>query len=136
MSAATWTAIVAATIVGLACSDGSVGIVGEWDLVSYGTQTEQEPALADRGATVVFEAGGDVHGHTGCNTFGGRYEADGMRLVFEDVYQTLIGCGDAVRQQEAAMMGALQTESMVEFDGDTATLLAEGSDAVIVLSRR
>jgi heat shock protein HslJ len=62
--------------------------------------------------------GGQLGGHTGCNSFGGSYEVDGDRLLVGDVSQTLIGCEEALQRQEAHVIGILEADP---------TFLVEGS---------
>jgi heat shock protein HslJ len=63
-------------------------------------------------------AGGQLGGHSGCNSFSASYELEDDRLLVGDVSQTLIGCEEALQRQEAHVVGVLEADP---------TLLVEGS---------
>jgi heat shock protein HslJ len=68
--------------------------------------------------------GGQLGGHTGCNSFGATYEVEGDRLLVGDVGQTLIGCEEALQRQEAHIVGVLEADPSVVVDGSRLELTA------------
>ncbi|MEM6434258.1 MAG: META domain-containing protein [Cyanobacteria bacterium P01_D01_bin.115] len=78
-----------------------------WQFVSYqaadGTILE---VVGDRPATLEFQTG-RLSGSTGCNRFFSDYELTGDRLVINSGSTTLIGCPEALAQQEAAILSGL-----------------------------
>jgi heat shock protein HslJ len=80
-------------------------------------------------SSVIGEAtlrldGGQLGGHTGCNTFGASYEVEGDRLLVGDVSQTLIGCEDALQRQEAHVVGVLEAGPTFLVEGPRLELTA------------
>jgi uncharacterized lipoprotein YbaY/heat shock protein HslJ len=82
-----------------------------WTLVSYGPADAPVPAAgSDRGpATLRFEEE-RVSGFSGCNGFGGGYQATDSTITFGNLISTLVACEDPIDSQERAIFGALQGE--------------------------
>lgn len=78
-----------------------------WQFVSYqaadGTKVE---VVGDRPASLEFQSG-RLSGSTGCNRFFSRYELTGDRLAISSGGTTLMGCSEALMQQETAILSGL-----------------------------
>lgn len=91
-------------------------------------ETASTPA-AD--ASIRFEEDGTVTGHNGCNGFGGTYDPDDG---FSDLFQTLIGCMDAVADQETHFMGVLGSQPTLAIEGSQLTITAPDGRALVFRS--
>jgi uncharacterized lipoprotein YbaY/heat shock protein HslJ len=82
-----------------------------WALVAYGpADAPTQAAASERGpATLAFEED-RVAGFSGCNGFGGPYQATAGTITFGNLISTLIACDDPINSQEQAIFGALQGE--------------------------
>lgn len=95
--------------------NGATGVAAlranPWLLVSYGPAEAPVPAASsERGpATLRFEEE-RVSGFSGCNGFGGGYQANDSAITFGNLISTLIACEGPVNNQEQAIFGALQGE--------------------------
>ena len=107
------TTIVALGLLLTACaSDPLAG--ARWTLVSLNGQTP----VKEHPITLHF-SGGELDGHAGCNSYGGRYEADGDRMRFPDdpdgagLWSELVGCpaADAMLQEEEYLRTLRQVAS-------------------------
>jgi len=79
-------------------------------------------------ATLRFTADGTVEVQTGCNRGGGPVSIEGDTLRFGDIGTTLIGCGGAQAQMEAAMLALLNADAIgFRIDASTLELLAGGT---------
>lgn len=134
--------ILIATLIGLlvtACA-GSAGssatIVGEWELVSYGSASSPPPALPDVETNILFGEDGQFGGNVGCNGFGAEYKVSDNQITFGPVMSTMMYC-EAIAGQESAVIGTL-SENPVTFqlDGDTLTLTSADGASVVVLARK
>ena len=102
-----------------------------WRLVKL----EGQPSLAGGGARephLIFarDSVDRVGGATGCNSMGGRYEADGERIRFSDLFSTKMACVEEERmRQETRFVGALERADRYSITGDTLTL-SEGGTVV------
>jgi len=112
-------------------SAGSALVGARWRLV----ELEGQPSLAGGGARephLIFarDSVDRVGGATGCNSMGGRYEADGERIRFSDLFSTKMACVEEERmRQETRFVGALERADRYSIAGDTLTL-SEGGTAV------
>ena len=81
-----------------------------WALVSFGGTSP----LPDTHPTLAFEDG-QVKGNASCNSFGGEYKVKGDKMIFGDLYWTLMACMDnGVMDQEQAYMRMLTGEAEFE----------------------
>jgi heat shock protein HslJ len=117
----------------MACSPRALDVEGHWQLVSFGTADRQTPASSTRGALIEF-GDGMVAGHTGCSTFGGKYDVDRDKIQFENVSWSLISCPE-LREQEDAVTGLLRGTVQAKRGGDTLELHASESDMVMTWER-
>jgi putative lipoprotein len=102
-----------------------------WRLV----ELEGQPSLAGGGARephLIFarDSVDRVGGATGCNSMGGRYEADGERIRFSDLFSTKMACVEEERmRQETRFVGVLERADRYSISGDSLTL-SEGGTVV------
>jgi heat shock protein HslJ len=90
-----------------------------WVLESIGAPGAETPALPGVRVTLSFDLAGQAGGEGGCNAFGGSYTAEGGRLTFGHLTQTLRLCADeAANQQEAAYLAALQAAQSFRVEGE------------------
>ena len=108
-----------------------------WRLV----ELEGQPSLAGGGARephLIFSRD-SVHrvaGATGCNSMGGRYEADGDRIQFSDLFSTKMACVEEDRmRQETRFVRVLERADRYSISGDTLAL-SEGETVVAKFVRR
>lgn len=82
-----------------------------WQLVSYGIAAAPVAATTTgKPPTLSFDAT-QVSGNTGCNGFGGAYQATERTITFRQVIGTLIACDEeSIRNQERSILTALQGE--------------------------
>jgi heat shock protein HslJ len=119
-----------------ACAGGSPAtIMGQWELVSYGSASSQTPAVADVDTSIEF-LDGQLSGNVGCNGFGGEYEVDGDVLKFGPVMSTMMFCEGPVGEQEMATIAVFQESATFVLDGDTLTITSADGNSVIVLARK
>jgi len=63
---------------------------------------------------VQFGSNGDMNGNGGCNSFGGRYELNGQRLIIGPIMSTKKACPGSIMEQETAFFKALQSAHRIE----------------------
>jgi heat shock protein HslJ len=112
-------------------SAGSALVGARWRLI----ELEGQPSLAGGGARephLIFarDSVDRVGGATGCNSMGGRYEADGERIRFSDLFSTKMACVEEERmRQETRFVRVLERADRYSISGDTLTL-SEGGTVV------
>ena len=79
-------------------------------------------------------ADGEVTGVSGCNSFRGEYESDGMSLVVASLGSTLVSCGEEINAQENNVLEALAAATHISHDEDV-LLIHYGDIAFLVLKR-
>jgi uncharacterized lipoprotein YbaY len=105
---------------------------GTWLLEGFGpVDAPQPPATAGRPATIRFQ-GGQVSGSTGCNGFGGSYQATASAITFGNLVGTLIACEEPLAQQEQVIFSALRGEAPYTIaDGRLRISYDEGRQALV-----
>lgn len=125
-----------ALLIAAACAGGSsTSVTGTWKLVSYGSASEQKPAVADVDTSIEFKEG-QVTGNVGCNGFGGKYEVNGDKITFSEVVSTLMFCEGTVGDQELATLAVLKESATYVLEGDTLTVTSADGNNAIVLARK
>lgn len=119
-----------------ACSGGgsSVSIDGQWKLVSYGSSSDQKPALPDVETSIEFKDG-QLSGNVGCNSFGGDYKVKGNTMELGPIMTTEMYC-EAVAEQESGTYAVLQGSVTFMLDGNTLTITSADGNSSIVLERK
>ena len=104
-----------------------------WQFVSYqaadGTLVE---VVGDRPATLEFQAG-RLSGSTGCNRFFSDYELTGDSLSVSSGGNTLMGCPEALMQQEAAILSGLPQITTYTQSANQLVLLDEAGTPLFTL---
>ena len=104
-----------------------------WQFVSYqaadGTLVE---VVGDRPATLEFQAG-RLSGSTGCNRFFSDYELTGDSLSVSSGGTTLMGCPEALMQQEAAILSGLPQITTYTQSANQLVLLEEAGTPLFTL---
>jgi heat shock protein HslJ/photosystem II stability/assembly factor-like uncharacterized protein len=101
-------------------------------LESFGPQGGETPGIEGSTITLEFDASGQAGGSGGCNSYGGEYTVEGNTLTFGLINSTLRACLDeAVTQQEAQYLAALQSAESFELTADTLTIFYEGGEGVL-----
>lgn len=108
----------------------------EWTLV----ELEGDSAITgapDGTPTIRFTSGDSlrVGGSTGCNSYGGTYEASGTTLRLDQLVSTLRACADsAANEQGSRFMSALQRADGYRIENRQLVLLA-GSQPIARFER-
>jgi heat shock protein HslJ len=118
-----------------ACTGGSsASIEGQWKLVSYGSTSDQIPAVPDVETSIEFKDG-QMSGNVGCNSFSGEYTVDGDTITFGPVMSTMMYC-EAVADQESGTLAVMQGSAPFVLDGNTLTITSEDGASSIVLEKK
>jgi heat shock protein HslJ len=90
-----------------------------WQLVSFDSTDSETPVVEGSDVTIHFDADGQVNGSAGCNSYGGVYRVEQGQITIDEVVSTLMACTDnAIMDQEAQYLTALQTTGEFELNGD------------------
>jgi heat shock protein HslJ len=92
------------------------------------TTIDGNGALPDATPWLRFDDDTKVTGHTGCNSFGGKWKASGSDLTFDELVSTLIGCPGPVGDRESAFTTALRDTRSYTLEGGVLTLRTAGGD--------
>jgi heat shock protein HslJ len=104
-------------------SDGTVdptlgGLVGTWNLVSYGDPAAPTPVIEGSTANITFAPDG-VSGNGSCNQFSsGAFSLQGSTLTIGALVSTKMACEEPRMSQENAYLGALQAAQAFAINGD------------------
>jgi heat shock protein HslJ len=95
------------------------------------TSLAGSPPLEGTTLTVEF-SNGEIGGSSGCNSFGGTYEARRKKLEVGELMSTLMACTDTgVMDQEQAFIGYLQDSASYEVnDTELKIITTEGTELV------
>jgi heat shock protein HslJ len=116
-------------------SSTSPALIGtQWTLTGYGPTANQTPAVADKPATVAFNADGSLTGSTGCNGFGGGYSLAGSQITFKTIAGTLIACEGPIADQERAIFAAFQGARSFTLQGDTLKILYDNGNSALIFT--
>ena len=94
-----------------------------WELVSFGEGDTTTPVIAGSKVTLDFSQDGQAGGSGGCNSYGGKYEAQDGNLSISEVVSTLMACVDEqITEQEGRYLKALQAAETYEISGESLTI--------------
>ena len=107
-----------------------------WVLVSYGDPSDPQAALEDVEVTAVFsresEADpGELNGFAGCNNYFGSFETDGNDLSIGDLGSTMMACEEAIMDQEAQYLSALEAANSYTIEGDCLEISYDSAERVL-----
>jgi heat shock protein HslJ len=112
--------------------DVLAALVGtRWRLV----ELAGESVDTNRPPTLVFAAEGKISGHAGVNRFRGSLRVEGETLKAGPLVATRMAGSPAAMGREAKYLGALQSASRLERDGDTLRLRGSGDAPPLVFTR-
>ena len=119
------TMVIGAALIG-ACGRGANRLAGTaWTLAAVDGQS----VLPQATPWIRFDDPSHLSGSTGCNSLGGTWSASGADISFRDIRTTLIGCPNAVGEQETAFNAALTATRSYAIDGGRLQL-KDGSGTV------
>jgi heat shock protein HslJ len=99
-----------------------VGTVWSLEAVGSGTDAVSSP-IAGTEVTIDLAEDGSASGSGGCNSFNTSYETgDGNTISFGPIASTAMACEQDVSDQEAAVLGALDSAATYEIVGEVLTL--------------
>jgi heat shock protein HslJ len=84
-------------------------------------------ALVDGSQLRLRFEGDEVNGAAGCNSIGGSYSIEGGTFAMTDGGQTLIGCDQALVDQESWYFAFLTSSPSIVIDGDSLVLDGDGT---------
>jgi len=113
----------------------SASIQGGWKLVSYGSPSDQKPAVPDVDTSIEFGSDGRMSGNVGCNSFGGDYTVSGNTITFGPVMSTMMFC-DAVSEQESGTLAVLKEKPTFVLDGGMLTITSNDDGSSIILEKK
>jgi heat shock protein HslJ len=122
-------------LVAIGCSDDDGG--GDGDAVDLGGTAWTldtlggEPPVADGVPTLEFGTDGTVSGTTGCNQYGGSYEADGDQLTITMGPMTLAACSAELDQQQQDLLDAFEATASFSGGGEGFLELADENGDVL-----
>lgn len=104
------TAAVSLTSTPVVNTDPTLGGLGgvQWTLISYGAPETTVTTLPNVLVSIDFTQQG-VSGNSGCNQFSGNFVYNNNTLTFSPLVSTQKACDQAIMDQEAAYLAALQT---------------------------
>lgn len=94
----------------IACADTDQSLPDtSWTLAALGPVSAPQPALEGHAATLSFSGDGRrITGSTGCNSYEGKYKADGESFTTSGLSWTEAGCpAPGLFEQESAMTDIL-----------------------------
>jgi heat shock protein HslJ len=128
--------VIAGLTLAACAGNASASVVGDWNLVSYGSPASLTPAAPNVETTVTFGSDGKLSGNVGCNSFSGDYKVDGSTITFSAVISTMMACADPIMQQESAVLSVFANSATFKIDGKTLTITsADGASAVVLESK-
>lgn len=91
----------------------------KWTLTSMVQNGATRTPPAGTEITLDFTSDGKVGGNSGCNSYGGTYEAQGEILKISALVSTLMACAESEKMDfEAAYVAGLQAAQMFERTAD------------------
>ena len=135
-----WSLLISLLVAGVLLLSACAGILPgsgdplggtSWRLVTLGGSN----LIPGTEITLTFEKG-QIHGSSGCNTYGGSYEVDGDKITMSDLYMTEMACLDpeGVMDQELEYLELLRDAQAFELDEEGLKIEA-ASDEVLAFAR-
>ena len=107
-----------------------------WTLAALGPVSAPQPALEGHAATLSFSGDGRrITGYTGCNSYGGKYKADGASFTTAELSWTEAGCpAPGLFEQESAMTDILAGAQ--RYSSSASRLTIESADGRVLVFER
>jgi polar amino acid transport system substrate-binding protein len=88
-----------------------------------------QPAIAEAVSLLSFGTNNDLNGSGGCNTFSGRYTANGGSITISDLQTSLILCLEppGLQAQEEAFFNALRQAATYELPDSNTLIIRNGA---------
>jgi heat shock protein HslJ len=98
-----------------------------WELYAYRKSRPTEGSTL----TISFE-GGQIHGLAGCNSYGGSYRLDREKIVFNEIFATLMACPepDGLMEQETMFLQFLGEAQRFEIVDGQLQIFWSGHEAL------
>ena len=87
-------------------------------------------------ATLEFNQDGKIEGHGSCNRFSGTADVSGSTIRIGPVAATLMGCGDAVMNQEKKYFDALRNAERFTLEDSTLQIFYKDSERPLRFVRK
>lgn len=119
-------------------AQGPASLEGTWEITGYlvgsGETAAVTSPIVDTTAVITFGPDGIVSGTAGCNQFSGGYGIEGNDITIGPLMSTMMACEDALMEQEAAVMRALEGAATWSVSGETAELRGEEDTIQVTLA--
>ncbi len=105
-----------------------------WTLASLAENGTMIPVLDGTTVTAIFNAGGNVGGNAGCNSYGAGYTVDGANLTIEPAIRTEMYCSEppGIMAQEDRYLALLADAASYRIENDRLILAdSEGADLLV-----
>jgi heat shock protein HslJ len=106
---------------------------GEWRVDSFATDANTVSAVLPETVIDVVFGIASVGGFAGCNSFSGTYGTNGNIVRVSPLATTRLACDQAVMDQEAAFLKALQGAALIDVRADAVNLTDLGGSVVVAL---
>lgn len=108
-----------------------------WTLQQFGDPQKLTVVVTETIPTLIFQAGGQVSGSTGCNQLKCSYQRAGDRIKFDALIVTKMMCPhpSGSMEQEQMILAILQQAERVELTDDKLQIFAAGDDRVLIYIR-
>ena len=108
----------------------------QWTLVSIGQAGTETPVPQGASPTIQFDESQRASGFSGCNTFGGGYQVQDGRLIFDQLVSTLIACQDQkVMDLEQRYLKAIQSAGEFTLSGDQLVIQYDNDQGALTFTR-
>jgi putative lipoprotein len=96
-------------------------LVGDWELVSYGTATVKQ-ALPNVNTFIHFYPDGNFNGNMGCNSFSGKYNLNGDKITFSSIISTEMYCENTSGQETEVLSILSKPDLHYQLSGNTLSI--------------
>jgi heat shock protein HslJ len=110
-------------------------LLGTWDVDSFATAPNSIVAPIEGTELEIVFGIASVGGFAGCNSFSGTYGTNGNVVRISRLATTRLACDQAIMDQEAAFLTALEGAALVESRGTTILLTDVSGSINVALAR-
>jgi len=121
----------------LSYHEGRASLQGAWDVTSVLYDDGIRSVIGGTTLTARFGAGGHLSGSSGCNTFAGPYDQQGLKLGIGPLASTRKACTtpEGAQGQERGYLAALEAVVRFEQAGNRLTLFNAKGQLAVTLER-